>query len=300
MVPQTAELPGAPVWSPGDEDVLTVNVWTPGFGGGDGLRPVLVWIHGGAYTFGSSAQPDYGGAALASAGLVVVSCNYRLGLEGFGHVPGQPANRGLLDQVAALRWVRANIPAFGGDPRNVTVAGQSAGAGSAACLMAMDRARGLFQRVIAHSVPHAYGTVSAAEAITERIAAAAGVGPTAGELRSATPQALVLAADQVASSWGADPASGALRHNAVLFGPVVDGDVLPAAPLSLSPDPTVDLLVCHATEEWWLMHQVGSALPVTTEENWPTRQRTWGCPPLWWPDTGSCCPMRRCPMSTSR
>lgn len=90
---------------------------------------MLVWIHGGAYTFGSSAQPDFDGTALVRAGLVVVTLNYRLGFEGFGHVPdpGCPDNRGLLDQIAALEWVRDNIAAFGGDPARVTVAGQSAG-----------------------------------------------------------------------------------------------------------------------------------------------------------------------------
>lgn len=103
VAPQSAELPGAPAWSPGDEDILTLNVWTPG-GAGDAL-PVLVWIHGGAYVFGSSAQPDFDGAALAGHGLVVVTLNYRLGFEGFGHVPtaeGEdacPDNRGLLDQI---------------------------------------------------------------------------------------------------------------------------------------------------------------------------------------------------------
>lgn len=129
--PQSAELPGAPSWSPGDEDVLSLNVWTPA--DATGPLPVLVWIHGGAYTFGSSAQPDFDGTALARTGLVVVTLNYRLGFEGFGHVPADgaadvcPANRGLLDQIAALEWVRDNIAAFGGAPDDVTVAGQSAG-----------------------------------------------------------------------------------------------------------------------------------------------------------------------------
>ncbi|MEU7407191.1 carboxylesterase family protein, partial [Streptomyces sp. NPDC044948] len=127
IAPQSARLPGAPVWSPGDEDILTVNVWTRA-PRGDGPLPVLVWIHGGAYTFGSSAQPDFDGTVLARAGLVVVTLNHRIGFEGFGHVPADgaiahPDNRGLLDQVAALRWVRENIAAFGGDPDNVTLAG---------------------------------------------------------------------------------------------------------------------------------------------------------------------------------
>src|ERR1700756_382681 len=115
---------GSPL--PGDSgEWLTVNVWTPDLGG-SGL-PVMVWIHGGAYMFGSSAEPVYDGGRFAMAGVVLVTCNYRLGVEGFGQIPGTPANRGLLDLVAALRWVAENIEAFGGDPGNVTVFGESAG-----------------------------------------------------------------------------------------------------------------------------------------------------------------------------
>ncbi|WP_055587758.1 carboxylesterase/lipase family protein [Streptacidiphilus griseoplanus] len=263
VAPQSVQLPGMRPWAPGDEDVLTLSVWAPE---GGGPRPVLLWIHGGAYAFGSSSQPDHDGTVLARAGLVVVGCNYRLGFEGFGQVPGRPANRGLLDQVAALRWIRENIEAFGGDPGNVTVAGQSAGAGSAVCLTAMEEARGLFHRVIAHSVPDDCGSPAAAAGITGRVAAAAGVEPTAEGLCSAAPEALLRASDVVARDWGADPASGALRHNTVLYGPVVDGAVLPGAPLSRPWDPGLDLLVCHTTEEWWLMRETGQALRVETVE----------------------------------
>ncbi|MET7303537.1 carboxylesterase family protein, partial [Embleya sp. NPDC005575] len=183
IAPQSARLPGAPVWSPGDEDVLTVNIWTPVLAGA--RLPVLVWIHGGAHTFGSSAQPDFDGVALARAGLVVVTANHRLGFEGFGHVPGgagagHPDNRGLLDQVAALRWVRDNIAGFGGDPDNVTMAGQSSGATAAACLMVMNRARGLFRRVIAHSAAAPVYSRELAVATTAEVAAAAGC-PADGE-----------------------------------------------------------------------------------------------------------------------
>ncbi|MET4647651.1 carboxylesterase type B [Streptomyces atratus] len=105
-----------------------------------------MWIHGGAYTFGSSAQPDFDGTALARAGVIVVTFNYRLGFEGFGHLPPgtespYPEIRGLLDQITTLRWVRDNITAFGGDPTNVTLAGQSSGAASAACLMVIPSLR---------------------------------------------------------------------------------------------------------------------------------------------------------------
>ncbi|MEU4063970.1 carboxylesterase family protein [Streptomyces wedmorensis] len=272
VAPQSAELPGAPVWSPGDEDILTVNVWTPAPDGGS--LPVLVWIHGGAYTFGSSAQPDFDGDALARAGLVVVTVNYRLGFEGFGHVPDaadgeHPDNRGLLDQVAALRWVRSDIAAFGGDPDNVTVAGQSSGAASVACLMVMDRARGLFRRAIAHSPASPCHTREIAAATTREVAAAAGRPATAAGLRSTSPEVLVAASDRVVDDYRRDPASGSRHYDPSLYAPVLDGDVLPADPLAalaagVARD--VDLLVCHTTEEYRLLDAVGSSAKVTTEE----------------------------------
>ncbi|NGO77618.1 carboxylesterase family protein [Streptomyces sp. YC504] len=263
--PQSAELPGAPVWRPGDEEILGVNVWVPE--GADRL-PVLFWIHGGAYTFGSSAEPGFDGAALARAGLVVVSCNFRIGFEGFGHVPGFPANRGLLDQLAALRWVRDNIASFGGDPGNVTVAGHSSGAGSAVCLMAMEPARGLFRRVIAHSVPGVFYAPELAAAVTARIAREAGVAPTAEGLLSLPPAALVAASDQVAAQCGTDPVTPVHAYDSVIFQPVVDGEVLAATPLQALASGTardVDLLVCHAREEAWFLHAVGAIREVATE-----------------------------------
>ncbi|MER7000497.1 carboxylesterase family protein [Streptomyces sp. NPDC000410] len=276
VAPQSAQLPGAPVWSPGEEDILTVNVWTPAPAPAPekGRLPVLVWFHGGAYTFGSSAQPDFDGTAPARAGLVVVTLNYRLGFEGFGHIPAAddepayPDNRGLLDQVAALRWVRENIAAFGGDPGNVTVAGQSSGAASVACLMVMDRARGLFHRAIAHSAASPCYTLDIAAATTREVAAAAGCPASAEGLASATPQALVIASDQVVDDYRHDPASGSRHYDPSLYAPVLDGDVLPTDPLTgMAAGATrgVDLLVCHTTEEYWLLDAVGSSAKITTD-----------------------------------
>ncbi|ADP83310.1 carboxylesterase/lipase family protein [Pseudofrankia inefficax] len=178
-VPQPAFV-GAPtpLWAPGDgDDCLSVNVWTPDPGAG-GL-PVLVWLYGGAFIIGSSSQPDYDGAVLAAGGAVVVTLNYRVGLEGFGALPGRPANRWLRDQLAALRWVQDNIAAFGGDPGNVTVFGQSAGATSVVTLVAAEAGRGLFRRAIGQSVAGTVKTEAEALAVTGRIAAALGVPATA-------------------------------------------------------------------------------------------------------------------------
>ncbi|MFD0525753.1 carboxylesterase family protein [Paractinoplanes durhamensis] len=133
------------------DDWLTVNVWSPDPGA---RLPVMVWVYGGGYTIGMSGSPEYDGGRLARDGsVVVVTFNYRVGAEGFALIEGAPANRGLLDQVAALAWVRDNIAAFGGDPGQVTVFGVSAGGGSIAALLAMPRAAGLFRRAIVQSMP---------------------------------------------------------------------------------------------------------------------------------------------------
>jgi len=142
-----------PAPSPGTDpdDWLTVNVFSPDPGAA-GL-PVMVWIYGGAYRSGSSSLPGYDGTRFAQKNVVLVTFNHRVGVEGYAQLPGVPANRGLLDQVAALRWVRENIAAFGGDPDRVTVFGESAGAGAIAALLVMPDAAGLFRRAIAQSVP---------------------------------------------------------------------------------------------------------------------------------------------------
>ena len=131
------------------EDCLYLNVWSPGLGAGK--RPVLVWIHGGGNTVGAGSQPRVNGEHLARQGdVVVVTVNYRLGALGFLHAPalGASGDEALLDQVAALRWVRREIAAFGGDPGNVTVFGQSAGGFDIAQLMAMPAAAGCFDRAV--------------------------------------------------------------------------------------------------------------------------------------------------------
>jgi para-nitrobenzyl esterase len=140
------------------EDCLYLNVWTAN-ANADGRAPVIVWIHGGGYTNGSAAMPLYAGDALAKKGAVVVNFGYRLGPFGYLAHPelsresgrGGSGDYGLMDQIAALKWVQRNIAAFGGDPGNVTIAGQSAGAMSVSLLTASPEAAGLFQRAIAQS-----------------------------------------------------------------------------------------------------------------------------------------------------
>jgi para-nitrobenzyl esterase len=143
---------------PMSEDCLTLNVWRP-FAEANAPLPVMVWIHGGGFVNGSGTAVLYDGAALARQGVVVVTINYRLGRFGFFAHPaltreaaGAPvANYGLMDQIAALKWVRDNIGGFGGDPRQVTIFGESAGGASVNLLMISPAARGLFKRAITES-----------------------------------------------------------------------------------------------------------------------------------------------------
>lgn len=142
---QTAEW----VTHPKSEDCLYLNVWAPAT---TQKLPVLVWIHGGGFYGGTAAQAGFDGANLARRGAVVVTFNYRLGVFGFFSHPELPAgNQGILDQIAALRWVKNNIAAFGGDPERVTIFGESAGGESVAILVASPLAKDLFQRAIAQS-----------------------------------------------------------------------------------------------------------------------------------------------------
>ena len=143
---------------PASEDCLNLNVWTPATTASDRL-PVMVWIHGGGFQAGAGPEPRHDGEALARKGVVVVTLNYRLGVFGFLAHPelasesGRNAagNYGMLDQVAALAWVRENIAAFGGDPRNVTIFGESAGSFAVSALMASPLATGLFHKAIGES-----------------------------------------------------------------------------------------------------------------------------------------------------
>jgi para-nitrobenzyl esterase len=218
---------------PGD-DCLNLNVWTPDLGAA-GL-PVLVWIHGGSFMNGSSSVGAYDGAAFARDGVVFVSINYRLSAEGFLFLGDGPANLGLLDQLAALRWVQDNIAAFGGDPARVTVAGESAGAMSVTTLLSMPLAEGLFAQAIAQSGAGAH-TLAGEDARKAGgyLADALGVPPDWEAIKAVPLDKLVRAASDlvVEVQTAPDPARwGQLALSLLPFAPVVDGEVLPAAPLA--------------------------------------------------------------------
>lgn len=236
------------------EDCLFLNVWTPACAGPP--RPVLVWLHGGGFATGSGALPVYDGSALARAGdAVVVTLNYRLAALGFLRVSelaavegGPPANFGLLDQIAALEWVRANAPAFGGDPDRVTLLGQSAGAMCAATLLASPRARGLASRAILQS--GAASNVHSAER-SERVAAVffeeLGIPARAGGSLRQAPVAAILAAQARAI------ARLARELEQPAFQPCVDGDLVPRPPLEAFGRGTaarVPILIGTNLDEW--------------------------------------------------
>ncbi len=226
--------------SPESEDCLTLNVWTPGAGDG-AKRPVMVWLHGGAFAYGSGNRAVTDGANLALRGdVVVVSVNHRLNIFGFLHLASiggeryaHSGNAGMLDLVAALEWVRDNIEGFGGDPDNVTIFGESGGGGKVSVLLAMPEARGLFHRAVIQSgAAVRVRTGDRATALTEAVMNELGIA------RGECARLHDVPADQLARAIA--PASRAIGRPSLPlldrydFGPVVDGTDLPTQPFELA------------------------------------------------------------------
>jgi para-nitrobenzyl esterase len=214
------------------DDSLSVNVWTPA--ADDGARPVLVWVHGGAFSLGAGSLPVYDGSRLAAeADVVVVTFNYRLGAFGFMVLddPTCTPNVGLLDQVAALEWVQADIGAFGGDPGNVTVFGESAGGGSVLSLLSMPAAVGLFHSAIVQSgATDLLLEPDRAALVAQAFAGAAGVEPGDLDALRALPGEAVVAAQATAA------AALFATVGTMPFHPCVDGEVLPTTWLDAARD----------------------------------------------------------------
>ncbi|GAA2349071.1 carboxylesterase/lipase family protein [Streptomyces violaceusniger] len=229
------------------EDCLNLNIWTPAPEPGAGL-PVMVWLHGGAFSNGAGSASAYDGSAFARDGVVCVTLNYRLGADGFLHLPGLPDNRGLLDQVAALNWIRTHIAAFGGDPDQVTVFGESAGAMSIGVLLSTGGARGLFRRAILQSgACHHFLRPASAARIASRLATKLGVEPAPDAFAAVPLTGLLPAQAELRAELGARP-DPALWGEAVLnimpFEPVATDLALPG------PDCGVDLLIGSNSEEY--------------------------------------------------
>lgn len=232
IIPEPTE-PGA--------DHLNANVYTPDLGGA--RLPVLLWIHGGGFNAGCNRSPWYRGTRFARDGVVCVSVNYRLGPEAFLEMDGAPSNRAVLDWVAALRWVRENIAAFGGDPGNVTIAGQSAGSAACVFLLTNPDARGLFRRAIcASGVADTGMSASTARELAGMVARELGVEPTRDGLARFEPAEIL----EAHAALGLPPT---VDRTAPQFKPFVDGEVIAGPPLRAIHDGVAaDVeVVCGAT-----------------------------------------------------
>jgi para-nitrobenzyl esterase len=232
--PVMAFFPRDPKYVAESEDCLRLNVWTPSLAT-DGKRPVMVWLHGGGFAVGSASWPVYDGASFARTNdAVVISVNHRLNMFGYSYLADalgpdyRKGNVGQLDIVAALRWVRDNIAAFGGDPNNVTIRGQSGGGGKVSVLLAMPEAHGLFHKAIIESGPglRAQDPDKAAAAAAKLVSAVGGK----DKLLSASQDELMRA------YFAMQAAQGAMGGLGPGFTPVVEGVSLPRHPYD--PDAT--------------------------------------------------------------
>lgn len=278
MAPQLPRTARADAPMLGGEDCLAVNVWAPPAEPGARL-PVMVWVHGGGFFRGAASEPLYDGASFARQGVVFVSLQYRLGIDGFLNFEDEagsrggaaPANRGLLDLLAALQWVREHISAWGGDPAQVTGFGQSAGAGALACVLGMPASLGLLQRAILQSPSVACQTLQEAAAARCAVAALVGVAPTLAALGAAARPAVLHAVHRLAADPALREQHGLGIRNFFPLRPVVDGQVLVASPLQAlaqqwaAHPPDLQVLVGSNAEEMRLYHVPGGAMDRVTE-----------------------------------
>ena len=233
------------------EHPLNVNVWTPDT---TGSLPVYVFIHGGAYRNGSGATEVVDGASFAANGIVTVTLNYRLGAEGGIQLPDGTSNNMLRDQIAALKWVRDNIAAFGGNPDHVVIGGESAGAMSVASLLTSPKARGLFHGAILESgAAHNVVSQSGALAAGRRFAESLQVEPSAAALGTLDESQILTASAAIEAeiSRSTDVETYAdLSGNSMTWQPSVDGDILPTHPLeALEQGTALDVPVLIGTNQ---------------------------------------------------
>jgi carboxylesterase 2/para-nitrobenzyl esterase len=273
-----AELVGA------GEDCLTLNIWTPDLAGA--ARPVMVWIPGGMFEFhATGATAYYDGSRFARDGVVCVTINYRVGAEGFLYLGDGIANLGLLDQIAALEWVRDNIAAFGGDPLKVTIFGESAGGMSVATLLAIPRAKGLFHRAIVQSGNTPIVTSAAtAERIGRRLADVLGVEPTRKAVAVLSPERVLEAQAQLRVQLLAqsEPAFwGEVALSFLPWAPTVDGQIIPQPPIEAIRDgaaANIDLVVGSNTEETRLFFLSDGSIDRITDQAVSALAMTYGLP----------------------
>lgn len=249
------------------ENGLNLNIWTPD---PQASLPVLVFVHGGGFATGTGSTTAFDGTAFARDGVVAVTINYRLAVEGFLAIPGTVPNRGLLDQVAALEWVRDNIAAFGGDPARVTICGESAGAMSVLTLLTMPAAEGLFARAISQSGDgHHVHTPEEGALVVSELCAALGVEETVEAIAAVPVEVLHATTNEViaALTSGRDARFASLRRLALQ--PVVDGSVLPLHPVEAvrrGAGREVDLLIGTNADEYGLFAAPTGLAGMLTEE----------------------------------
>lgn len=253
------------------EDCLHLNVFAPAIV--NAKHPVMLWIHGGAFVIGAGSQSLYDGRYLAAHGVVVVTINYRLGAFGFLALPPGTGVEGLADQILALDWVRRNIAAFGGNPDNVTVFGESAGAMCVGALLASPRATGLFHKAILQSgAAHVGHDREHAARVAHAVLAALSLAPhETDRAREIPPGVLVKAQSAVlASAHGSDPQ----KLGRVPFQPVIDGDLVadqPIAAICTGAARNIPLLIGTTREEWKLFSAPDPRLRLMTMSGFESR-----------------------------
>jgi para-nitrobenzyl esterase len=260
------------------EDCLYLNVWTPACD--DARRPVMVWIHGGAFVLGAGSHGVYDGTGLAELGAVVVTINYRLGAFGFlalelanEGAPGSGAE-GIADQILALDWVRRNIARFGGDPANVTIFGESAGGMSVAALLASPAARGLFHKAIAQSGAAHIGhepdrSARVARALLEEM----GLEPHETQKARDAPYSALIGA-QIALIAKTNAGKDARKLGALPFQPTIDGAIIPERPIALLREGAgagIPLMTGTTREEWKLFTAANPAMRLMSAKNFTER-----------------------------
>ncbi|CAM3669805.1 Carboxylesterase [Vibrio aerogenes CECT 7868] len=233
--------------APGD---LTLNILAP-------VKtakklPVMVWIPGGAFIRENASDAMYRGESFVRDGVIVVTVNYRVGIDGFMHIPGAPDNRGILDQIAALEWVQSHIASFGGDPEQVTLAGQSAGAECVAILSGIPRTKGLFRRVIMQSSPVQTVTLAQSERVAQTVGKLLGIKPTTENLARVPFAELVKAVVQTGKEIKDRSQWGMMSWGGTAFLPVIDQSLLTGTltgNLAHHADPSVSVLIGSTEQE---------------------------------------------------
>jgi len=244
------------------EDILTVNVWSPVDAAN---APVVLWLHGGALERGTAAQPGYDGETFARDGVVFVSANYRLGVEGFSVLDGAPRNLGLLDAALALEWVHREIPAFGGDPSRITIMGESAGGALVAALLTRPASSALVAGAIIQSGPLDAAEPDKARRASDAIAHRLGVPATRAAFAAIPPAELLRARSEIAQ--GSSPLNGAPG-----FALAIDDESLPGSPVDVLAGVDLPILIGTNTDEYRLWLTPDALDGIGRAKSWAARR----------------------------